>query len=611
MSEPGSKDDEIRVDLPKEEGQTSPDSAQEQILVDDWDVAGDASPCAVYGEGPSAMGRVTTPLGDLRFANLFGGKVAMMRKLGQRSATEMREGAVPYLNEFLFELADMLMPRIVRGMGNWALENVVLKKLKKSLSATYMEALRAYAEGSGHDIDQVIAAQLAWDGWAMMAHAPSRRIKRATGRARRHAPLLGSASVILPNPGRGPLHLRWMDNAAIDRWDRKTSVAFFHPDRGLGYVLVSSIGFVTGLPAGMNAAGLSVTVEPGVANELNWGGAAVGQAIHDILSQAHTIEETAVLLRESPPLAPWRYVVCEGDTGRAAVFEVGARVERWKGAGRPPFSVAGADALVPGRNLARLSRWYELRRRALGQVIDGWSGGGDDAVYAALKAMTPTVLGGSVAPGHPLSGASNVGAVVFEPAERRLWVAAGRAPISRRWFVPLSLRAADSKGRGGLDSRVRPLKAGDEWESTESGRAIEHLRHAYQLELAGEPAQRILITLEHALALDPGEASYHILAGLMALRVGRGRRATGAFQKAIDLLDESTRRAEVGVYLGWALDLQKRRLPAKKLYRRIAKEPDVEPAVRRWARRGRRRRFRRRDARKLEIDFVLATVFRR
>lgn len=584
----------------------------EEAAVDRWDVPGDAAPCAVYSQGPG-MGRVTTPLGDLSFTNLFGSQSSMLRQLGRHSAGELREGALPFINQFGADVVDALVPRPVAALGNWALDNWLINRLQKALPSPYLKMLRAYADGSGHEVERVVAGQFAWEIWALLAHSSMSSVEKAASRARRHSPLLGSTSVVLPSANSGPLHLRWLDNTAIDRWDRKTSVTFFHPDRGIPYVFVSSLGFLTGLPAGMNAAGLTLTVEPCSGDTIDWSGVPMGPAAHDILSQAHTIEEAAALLAQRPAMTSWRYVICEGDTGRAQVFVSGAGVEPSEGVSEPPFSAGCSDAGVPGCQSARVKRWMQGRQRVVDGFTHDWSGHGKDAVFRALRAMTEAVPAGenSVTPGHPLNGLGNVGALLFEPRQRRLWVAAGRAPVANRWFVPLTFRAADGRSGGGLDGRVRPIKPALDWEKTNPGRAMEHLRHAFQLEHSGEEEERILITLEHALALDAKCASHHILVGLMALRAGRGRRAQGAFEQALGLLHDAVRSAEVGVYRAWSLDLQRKRREARKAYRALVKAPSIENAARRWARRGRRRRFRRRDIRAFDIDFFLAAAFER
>ncbi len=604
MSIDKSSDEELRVE------EAAADVASwtgEDRNVDDWEVPANVEPCAVYPEGPQALGRITTPLGDLSIANLFGAPATMMRELGRRSAAEVREGALPFLERFCTDAAGAAAPQALSGMGGWIVDHWLMDRMRAAIPESYLGMLRAFAEGSGYDMDQILAAQLAWDVWGLCAQSTSKNLRAVISRARRHSPLFGSASVVLPTEHSGPLHLRWLDNAAVDRWDRKGAVFFLHPDRGLPYALVSSVGFLTGLPAGMNAAGLTVSVEPGAGSSINWRGATLGWPTHQILSRAHTVEEAASIVRQHAPMVPWRYVICEGDTGRCAILEAGETVEAHQLRRRPPFAVAAGDALVADDRFNCVRHWHERRKKALNQLTKRWTAAGEDAVYRALEAMTASGPQGS---GHPLSGWSNVSAVVFEPAQRRLWVGAGRAPVARRWFVPLCLRHADGRGTGGgLDSRVRPLSVAGVWEKSHAGRAVDHLRHAYQLDLAGEDDERILITVEHALALDSQRSAHHVLAGLLAIRVGRNRRAEGAFRRALELVEEPARRAELGVYLAWALDRQRRRREARKWYRKIAREPAVERRVRRWARRGRRHRFRRRQIRKMQVDYFLATVF--
>lgn len=584
------------------------DPLPESLGAEHWDMTGDISPCTVYRDAPGVMGRVTTPLGDLNFSNLYGAPASMARQLGRHSAADIREGALPFLTKFMPDVVEALVPRMMAGAGSWLLENWLYGRLRQALPGEYLKVLRAYGEGSGYEVDQVVVGQMLWDIWALLARAPLSRVQKVAARTRRHSPLLGSLSMVLPTEKAGPLHLRWFDNTSVDRWDRKTSVTFFHPDRGIPYVLVSSVGFLTGLPAGMNSAGLTLTIEPGGSGEVDLSGIPLGPAVHDILSQAHSIEEAAAILRQQPSMTPWRYVLSEGDTGRAAVYNSSQGGEKIDLFDRPPFGVTGADAQLPGGGIERIARWQRCRRQVVDEIIKAWSPRGNDKVFDALQTITGPENEQFVIPTHPLHSLSNVGAVVFEPAARRLWVAPGRAPVSRRWFVPMTLRSTDAKSGGGFDTRVRPIKPSGEWESQPGGRAMENLRHAYQLDLSGEDPERVLITLEYALALDSKRPAFHILAGLMALRSNRGKRAEGAFRKAINLLDDATHRAEVGVYLAWALDLQKRRKAARQLYSRLVTDPTVEPAVKEWARHGRRHRFRERHAQKLTIDFFLGAV---
>lgn len=563
-------------------------------------------PCAVYPGGPASMGRVTTPLGDLSFANHYGGFVAMARQLGRQCATDLREGALPFLNHYPADIGRALFPSLLSSAGTWAVQKWVSSRLHGILPAEFLKVVRAFGEGSGYEVERVVDGQLVWDIWGLFAGAPAERISREAERARRHSPLFASSTVVLADEEVGPLHLRWLDNAAVDRWDRKTSVVFYHPDRGIPYALVSSIGLLSGLPAGMNAAGLAMSVEPSSDRQIDWSGQSVACTAHSVLAKAHTIEEAAAVLRESPTLTNWRYILSEGDSRRSAIFDSSdGKVTISHG---DSYFVSSTEGSLPMRSSANLEHWHHCRQKALEEVVDRWDGDGHDSVYRAVLAMNDGALENDGFPGHLLCGMSNVGAVLFEPAARRLWVAAGRAPVGRRWFVPMTFDAAESLRGGGLDRGVRPIKPGRDWESSQQGRAMDQLRHACQLDRAGERDERILIILEHALALNTGHSAVHVLVGLMALRVARVRRAAGAFRRARELVDDSRRRAEIELYLAWALDLQRHRRAAKEIYGRVSRDAACDSRVRRQAKRGRRHRFRQRDARTLELDYFLATA---
>ena len=573
-----------------------------------WEIPGE-QPCMVYGDSAESLGRVTTPLGDLRFTNLFGSDTAMARQFGRRSSLELQEGALNFLGAYPSAVRDGLVPAPIRRLGAWAGEQWLNQRLLRSLPGEYLKSLRAFAEGAGIETESFLTAQLLFDFWGLSERitGPAAGLlqKRFAG-ARRYSPLVGSLSLILPSQESGPLHLKTLDNSAVDRWDRKTTVAFYHPDRGLGYVLVSTAGFLTGLPTGMNSAGLTLSVEPGNEGSVDFEGVPLGPAAREVLSRAHTIEEGASILRQYRPIVPWRYVVTEGDTGRVAVLHSHSGGVRQELFASKKIAVSYGDQGVQRDQSERFERWHRIRGELLLEVQESWEEESKDSVFAALQSLGHSVTSDSALPGHPICGLSNVAACLFEPQARRLWVAAGRAPSGRRWFVPLTLRGS-FHGEGTVDRSVRPLKPALNWDESPAGRALENLRHAYRMSLGREEGQRILITLEYALALDNQKPALHLLAGLMALKTGRARRAQGAFERALQLVDDPIQRSEITLYLGWAFDLQGDRKAAKKLFGKLIKDPHCSPRVRSLAQKYRRLRFKAPQSLP-EIDFILATV---
>jgi hypothetical protein len=209
--------------------------------------------------------------------------------------------------------------------------------------------------------------------------------------------------------------------------------------------------------------------------------------------------------------------------------------------------------------------------------------------------------------GKSIANVNTVASVVFEPENRRVWVAAGGSPTSQNWYIPFSLTAGGSH-TGGPDRDRCPFLPEQRWHHSAHGQAFELYRKACHRYWAGETDSRLLILIEHALALYPQEPNLHVLAGLIALRIGRAKRAEGAFRRALEQITNPARRAEVGLFLGWALDLQSQRGAAKYLYKRILRDDACDGATRTRAKRGRWRKFTQSQAEGLPLDFVYAGV---
>ncbi len=572
-----------------------------------WATPGGTAPCAVVGDSTASMGRVTTPQGQLQFTNLSGTPAAMAEQLGKRSRTIVEDGAMSFLNRFVDDVGRQMIPGALTKPGQWVLRRWVIDRVRDAVDDETRYRWEIFAKAAGCDPDAVITAQLLWDIWSYLGRSSVPGLAGATAASRHHSPLIGCCSAVLPTEQAGPLQLQWIDNAAVGRWDYRTTASFFHPHRGISYLLVASAGWLTGLGCGMNAAGLVVTVQPGGDGDIAAGGSVLGDRVGEILARAHTIEQVASLLRQRSMLTPWRFVVCEGETNRAAVIEAGGEVVVHQCRDDAPVTAGCWDAQMPGCDVARINRWHQGRRQGLQWLLQRWSGQGDDTVFEAIRAMLAAGDESDIeTPALPFASLSNTAAVVFEPASRRAWVGVGRAPVARRWFVPLSFRGGSNAG--GLDPRVRPLKPAVSWEQTAGGRALDQLHQAREQMLNDESPDRVLITLEHALAIDAANPSLHVLAGLMALRAQRARRAEGAFRKALELISSPGRRAEITLYQGWALDAERHREKARQLYRQVISSPDAEPAVRRWAKQAQRRRFAPEKMDQFDIDMFVATL---
>lgn len=597
-------------DSPKTTQQTTP-----------WNLTDPTDPpCVIHPERPHEPGRVTTPHGDLFFLNVRGSFTDMAGQLGQRTSEQIHTGPVPFFATYLESVLQKNSP--VAKLSNvlrWATHRWVTRRLEENLPRDFYEATLALARTSGLQPETLLKAYLMPETflWLIGQYHSVLGTGRASGLGA--PPSLGCTSAVVRSPlSSTMLHGRNFDYFGVEHWDKNATVVFYHPDDGIDYVAVSSAGILGGGITAMNAAGLTLVVHQHFLDEFDLEGVPVGYAGDKVMRHAHTIEEAVAILRDHPPVAGWTYVMTEGDTGRAAIFEVAPGRENFYTIPSTQHQFGYANVYW-GANLADAEvDYYPQYRRAnyarqerVTACLDelGMREGGIKPVDVA------GVLGDFVDPtterrrlfGKSIANVNTVASVVFEPEHRRVWIGAGGSPTSKNWFIPFSLDANDSH-TGGPDLSATPFLPDRAWHHSAHGQAFELYRKACHRYWAGETDSRLLILIEHALALYPQEPNLHVLAGLLALRIGRSKRAEGAFRRALEQVVNTARRAEIGLFLAWALDLQEQRGAAKYLYKRILKDDACDEPTRKRARIGRWKRFTQSQAQGLPLDFVYAGV---
>ncbi|MBA2662119.1 MAG: hypothetical protein H0U74_07460 [Bradymonadaceae bacterium] len=586
-----------------------------------WEQAdGAAAGCVIHAESERGPGRVVAPHGEVRFVNVSGSQEAMARQLGQRTMGEVHKGAAPFFATYLERVLKNSPISKASGVLHWATHRWVTARLRQNMPREFEKTIAAFAEGAQISVDTLYDAYLMPESflWLVGTYNKTLGSKRALGLGA--PPLCGCTSAIVVPPGsETTLHGRNFDYFGIDYWDQYATVVFYHPDDGIDYVSVTTAGFIGGGVTAMNAAGLTLAVHQHFVDRFDLDGVPVGLAGDEVMRRAHSIEEAVSILRDYPPIAGWTYVMSEGDTGRAAIFEVAPGRENlhFLPNGKTAMGYAnvywGADFKKCEVDYYPEYRRCNYARQA--RVVDCLNAIGEQDATAQVLDIAK-ILGDCEDPdgaparlfGPTIAAANTVASVVFEPAKRRVWVGTGRSPSSRRWFVPFTLDREGEGRRGGPDTTVAPFTAFPGWEDGLHGRAFELYRHACHLFWEGESDERLLIMIEYALALYPQEPNLHVLAGLLALRIQRGQRAEGAFRRALELFTESSRRSEVGLYLAWALDLQGQRTAARHIYGKIAKDPAAESTTVTRARQGRWVRFSANQAAKVPLDFIYAGV---
>ncbi len=569
--------------------------------------------CHVIPEGEDEAGRVVTPAGELRFVNLRGDQVMMAGQHGHKLAQAVRAGVVPCFDAYLYKLLQRSPAwRLARTLS-WGAYRVAAKQMRARYPSWMRESARELAARSGVSEAQVLNAYLMPETFLWLVGTYHKTLGTARDPGLGMAPTAGCTSVITRTSS-GVMHGRNLDYFGIDRWEPQAAVIFHHPDQGLRYVSATTAGLLGAGVTAMNAAGLTLAVHQHFIDRFDLGGVPIGVAADEVMRQAHTIEEAIAILRRHPPICGWAYLMTEGDTGRAAILELapGREALSWLDADAPGMGYANTYTSAMMRDVA--VDYYPHYRRS--------SHARHKRAHAAAMArpQTPlevaTALADCTDPdtdqarliGHTVMATNTISSVVFEPAQRRIWVAAGVSPTSRGWFVPFALSTPDRPHEGGPDLGVAPFCVAPDWPQTRQGRAFSLYRQAHKRYLDVEGDDALLITLEHALALAPEESTLHMMTGLFALRAGRSARAEGALRRALELEPHAPRRAEIALLLAMAIDVQGRRLEARHLYKRLSADADADPQVRALANARRRARASQQHVKHLAAEFTYGGV---
>jgi hypothetical protein len=577
----------------------------------------DDPPVDVTGESDDAPGTIATPHGDIRYLNVFGSYREMGDQFGTRMGDAIRSGPVPFFATYLENVLQNSPVGKLSEMLRWATHRWITGRLEQNLPPKFYEAVRAMSAASGLSTETFLKAYLMPESFLWLVG----KYHQLVGTGRAHGlgapPVCGCTSAVLgrQDSDAGPLHGRNFDYFGINYWDTSTTVTFYHPDEGMNYVGVGAAGILGGGITGMNAAGLTLAVHQHFVDDFDLDGIPVGYAGDQVMRRAHSIEEAVSILRSFPPVAGWSYVLTEGDTGRSAVYEVAPGREKLHtfepgestGYANVYWGEEFVDAEVdyyPEYRRSNLARQQRVTRCVTSASSEADAGPID--VARILADFTDPETGRRRLFGRSISSVHTVASVVFEPAKRRVWVAAGRSPTARNWYIPFKLARGGADGTP--DATVAPFIPERGWHQTPHGQAFELYRKAAYRWWEGETSSRLLILIEHALALYPQEPNLHVLAGLLALRVSRGKRAEGAFRRALEQITDAPRRAEVGLFLGWALDMQGQRGAAKHMYKRIMRDDQADDRTRTRARKYRWLKFGDSNAEALAIDFVYAGV---
>ena len=566
---------------------------------------------AANGAGAIPAGASLERVANLNVLRVSGGDYEMAFQHGRLLADEVRRGPLPYYRSYMDRtLADS-------GLGPlrplvWPLLRQLLgRRVAAAMPDATREMLHGLADGAGLSFQEVLDGATMPDAflWIVAHWARLRRVPPAV--IHRLALGLGCTSAIAwdgaTEDGR-LLHARNMDYHGVACWPQTALVTFHQPRDGQRYVSVGAAGIVLGGFTAMNEAGLTLAVHQHMFTDRTaFGGTPIGPTGDRLMRRAESLEDARKILAEQRPIGCWTYLVCCGRSRRVLCWEEDPRRQAGREIARARQATAYSNIyldrqlgetevdLYPSYWRANLGRF----RRA-NQLLEERPAPLDATAMAAILGDTGSD------PRCRLRDAigmlMTVSSVVFRPEDGVFWVATGEAPVSRNRFLPFSLAAQ------GPAREEAPLDPAGDAADAPASRAFAAYRGAYVAAIDRGDLDGALRGMRRARELEPRQPLYHLLEGLVALKVGLAEEAYRAFDRAVDLRHpDPERRSTARLWRGRAADLLKRRAAALDDYRHCLARP-ADPAVRRAALRGLRRAYAPARARRVEIDFTFADV---
>lgn len=572
------------------------------------------APCMHYPEQPLMPGRVTSPAGDLLYTNAHGNLPAMAEALGEKLSESMRQGTLGHLSTGLDTLLQTTAFAPLAQLLSETSQRLITQRLRSKLPPAVMRAITLLADSSGVPLGTVLRAHLMPETilWfrQTLAQPPIHRTLSS--------PI--SASSILSTSTRRPLLGVNFHHLVAHSWPEHTTLAAYHSPRAHSYVAATTAGLIAAGHCAMNSAGLVLVLHPLSIHGISLQGAPVGLCTDAIMRKASSLEQALEIIRGASLMTPFGFLLLEGDTGRALVversptkealhwFKPDSRVMAYRDLPlshtfrRDRIETSPSETVATATRQARqhdmLHQFADRGTPDMKMFADYLSDMNLPNQDASAHEEGPRAMSAACT-AHPGVLAS----VIFEPAERRIWIAAGKSPTSRGYFLPFELRPGQCKPL----LEQTPHCVDPSWTQSLHGQALELYRQACSRIQEDEPPKKLLLLLEHAIALWPHEANLHVACGLLALKANALNRARGAFERALELEHNQARRAEISLYLAMSIDLGSHtRGQAKHLYRQIASEGVAPSRVALFARKKRRRRLRHDEVLKLPLDLLNA-----
>lgn len=488
---------------------------------------------------------------------------------------------------------------------------VLLKRMVKSLPKDVLEMLRGFADEADLPFDIVKHATFQADGLMILSRAAvmQRLFKDVPPRE-----LPGCSSAIalgdITKDGK-MLVARNQDYPIIGQWEKHPLVMFHEPSatNEIPHISISSAGVHTAGLTSMNAEGLTLATHAHFGKETSTSGSPIFTIGDEVISKAKNINEAIDIIRSRPRNANWSFVISSAQDKDAVVVEMSPRktyIRNSKDGALTQTNFFNTEKLKKKEALISRGRhdddWGRIARmnylldqnkgnittqdmvNLLGDHTDPWSN--EEKVFGNTISVTTTVK-----------------SVVFSPEDQKFWISTrNESPTGLGNFLEVDVN------NFWTENRSTTTLPGKSPRNTQLKSDIRNYRQAYiswHLENhLPNYQEQTLQYLRNALSDNPTDGNIWAQAGLVAFKQHLFSESTTYFEHALTKVLTAHIRESCSLFLARCFDLLFRREEALLIYSNHDEITTKE--LKSEFKKGLQRPYRAKDIHKIILDLQFA-----
>ena len=514
------------------------------------------------------------------------------RKHAELLGKQVHEGMVGFYGEFWERLLTNRPKFFPYNAAAIVLQKLVdpglVHQLVKQVPPYFIDRITGVADGSGLSFRNLLTPLVLPDLLPLL-QAYAGRLGAVNFIDVSPPPLFGCSSFV--HNGENFLQARNLDFPGVGYWDRYPVIQMIEPKNTLRYIGFGTAGVPLAGITGVNEAQISVALHQHYCFETNLKGHLPFVIGEEILRRARSLNEALEILRQFKVASSWAFVVADGKTRRAFIYETHPKAAgiRWldektrtlthSNFYQTPEPQAKEYATTERMNWDNYSRSNRLKNiieltgekfdvaQAVKAISDHW-----DPYWETERIMNRTV-----------SQIFNVQSLVWDLENMKVYFAEGNAPVHLGRFYEYDMGAIFS----GREGKTGKSFEGYVFSKPNRLEAKNSFIHSFIHSFEGKMSEA-RIELEQTLKFEDFPEA-RLISGLIAMKEGDIEAASDMFKAAKLLIEREKEKLgkgffppeyfEVWLYWARALDLQGKREEALKQYSEIATHSDLKDRV--------------------------------